>query len=67
MIIVLVLYMLSYLSRLLALWFVWDLVYSENPDDRHYFAYLMIWNATFIFDGVSFMGLLIIHFKNFKP
>ena len=27
----------------------------------------MLWNVAYIIDGLSFLGLLVIHFKNFKP
>ena len=30
------------------------------------FTYLMLWDLSFIFDGVSFLALLLAHLKNFR-
>ena len=62
LIVVLILFELSYLFR-----FIVELFANEMIDNERAQLWLILQNIAFIFEGISFLFLLVIHFKNFKP
>ena len=59
---VLLIFELSYLFR-----FITDLMATGMEAKEEFFQLLMLLDLTYLFEAVSFMTLLILHFKNFRP
>ena len=62
LVIVLVIFEISYFTRFLA-----EELLFEDLTLNNLFMVLTIGCVAFIFDGVSFLVLLIVHYRNFKP
>ena len=59
---VLLIFELSYLVR-----FVTDINSSSMGEKKEFFQLLMLLNMAYLFEALSFMILLVLHFRNFRP
>ena len=59
---ILFLFELSYLLR-----FIYNSWGSNLYDDEKFFQFLLLEDLTYVFEAVSFLALVIFHFKNFRP
>ena len=59
---VLLIFELSYLFR-----FVTDMSCTGMGEKKEFFQLLMLLDLTYLFEALSFMILLVLHFRNFRP
>ena len=59
---VLLIFELSYLFR-----FVTDINSSSMGEKKEFFQLLMLLDMSYLFEALSFMTLLVLHFRNFRP
>ena len=59
---VLLIFELSYLFRCMT-----DINSSDMVKKKDFFQLLMLLDLTYLFEALSFMTLLVLHFRNFRP